>query len=144
MVVSFYLYLKDIIKKVKTVLISDISPLWICPNAMKTHENCIFCKCNKCYNNPVKDTKNDVNDTRRSRRSIRCVQALNAKEGMAIVKLQRQTTAKTIVECNHEILQCFTDYTYFGKEYLKRRTKKGHKLPIKCSSCLSLIVDRIE
>ena len=54
---------------------------------------------------------------------------MNAKEGMPILKLQEQTTAKTIVEYDHQILQCYTDYTYFGKEYVKRWTKKGHKLP---------------
>ena len=111
---------------------------------MKTHENCIFCKCNKCYNSTVNANHENMNDMRRSRRSSRCVQASNAKEGMAMVRLQGRTTAKTVVECNHTMLQCYTDYTYFGKEYVKRRTKKGHKLPIKCSSCSSLIVDKIE
>ena len=42
-------------------------------------------------------------DMRHSRRSIRCVKASNAKEGMPIVKLQEKTTAKTIVECDHQI-----------------------------------------
>ena len=55
---------------------------------------------------------------------------MNAKEGMPILKLQEQTTAKTIVECDHQILQCYIEYTNFGKEYVKQRTTKGHKLPI--------------
>ena len=87
---------------------------------MKTRENCIFCKCIKCYNNPIKDTNHKRIDVRHNQHSIRCVKALYAKEGMPIVKLQEQTTAKTIVEYDHQILQCYTDYTYFGKEYVKR------------------------
>ena len=98
-----YIYIIEIIKKNKTVLISDISPLWICPNAMKTHENFIFCECNECYNHPIKDTNNKRIEMRRSRRSIRCVKASNAKEDMPIVKLQEKTTAKTIVKCDHQI-----------------------------------------
>ena len=98
-----YKYIIEIIKKVKTVLISDIIPLWICPNAMKTHENFIFCECNECYNHPIKDTNNKRIEMRRSRRSIRCVKASNAKEDMPIVKLQEKTTAKTIVKCDHQI-----------------------------------------
>ena len=30
-------------------LISLTTPLWICQNTMKPHEDCVFCKCNQCY-----------------------------------------------------------------------------------------------
>ena len=66
------------------------------------------------------------------------------KEGMYMSKLQNKTTAKTIVACDHEFLQSYSECSYFEKEYIKRRNKKGHKLPVKCSVCNVFIVNKLE
>jgi len=92
---------------------------------------------------------NETNDNscetnKRSRRSARCIKAGNIKEGMSVSPLQNKTTAKTIVACDHEFLQSYSECSYFEKEYIKRRNGKGHKLPVKCSVCNAFIVDKLE
>ena len=127
-----------------SVLISLTTPLWICQNTMKPHEDCVFCKCNQYYMTANETNGNTCETDKRSWRSARCIKASNIKEGMYVSPLQNKTTAKTIVACDHEFLQSYSECSYFEKEYIKRRNKKGHKLPVKCSVCNVFIVDKLE
>ena len=129
--------------RTRCVLISLTTPLWICPNTMKPHENCLFCKCSQCYMKATEGRGTTQNMIKQSRRSARCIKAKNIQEGMFVSPLQKQTTAKTVVACDHEFLQSYTDHSYFVAEYIKRRNDKGHKLPIKCSVCNAFIVDKL-
>ena len=67
--------------------------------------------------------KTPVKQINKSRCSTRCIKASNIKEGMYVLPLQNKTTAKTIVACDHEFLH--SECSYFEKEYIKRRKKKG-------------------
>ena len=109
---------------------------------MKKDEECLYCLCNDCY---MKDSKKNDNlsNTRNSRRSIRCKKSDNVKEGMAAKKIQMFTTAKTHVICDHITLNCYIDFTYFKKDYIKKRQDLCHKLPIKCTKCERFIVSKI-
>ena len=130
--------------KQDSVLISFTTPLWICQNTMKPHEDCVFYKCNRCYMTAIETNGNPCETNKQSRCSARCIKASNIKEGMYVSPLQNKTTAKTIVACDHEFLQSYSECSYFEKEYIKRRNKKGHKLPVKCSVCNVFIVDKLE
>ena len=122
----------------KQVVINNSTPIWVCPNAMKQNEDCVFCKCHECYMENIEFTK------RNSRRSARCQKINNEKEGMNSKLSKQNTTAKTLVECDHLNLNCCFDFSYFSREYLAVRKKKNRKLPITCTICHREIVNKID
>lgn len=123
------------------VVINNTTPIWVCQNAMKQNEDCLYCKCNKCY---MKDSCNSVNINIESRRSTRCRKKSNEKEGKISTKTQQFATAKTYVECDHDTLICCYESAYFTPDYIAVRQKKNHKLPIVCSICQFEILNKID
>lgn len=142
---SLFKFKKDILNNsVNQVIISDGQPIWVCVNAMKQDEDCVFCKCNKCYMKETEETKVFARKSKPTRRSVRCKKVENVKEGLIVEKKQRQVTAKTHMNCDHETLNCCIDHSYFSKQYIKKRIQKKHKLPIFCSVCKFEIVDKVD
>ena len=109
---------------------------------MKRDEDCLYCLCNDCYMRESKKNET-LSNKKNSRRSIRCQKSNNIREGMSSKKIQMFTTAKTHVICDHITLNCYIDFTYFTKEYIKKRQDLGHKLPTKCTKCGRFIVNKI-
>ena len=123
------------------VIINHTNPIWVCQNAMKQDEDCLFCKCNECYMNECnKDVTTNIN----SRRSMRCRRNNNAKEGLVTKKTQQYATAKTYVACDHDTLICSYESAYFTREYIAVREKKNHKLPTMCSICKREILNKLD
>ena len=128
--------------RISQVIINHTNPIWVCQNAMKQDEDCLFCKCNECY---MKDSnKHDVTTNIKSRRSMRCRRNINAKEGLVTKKTQQYATAKTYVACDHDTLVCSYESAYFTREYIAVREKKNHKLPTMCSICKREILNKLD
>ena len=123
------------------VIINHTNPIWVCQNAMKQDEDCLFCKCNECY---MKESNKHVTTNISSRRSMRCRRNNNAKEGLVTKKTQQYATAKTYVACDHDTLICSYESAYFTREYIAVREKKKHTLPTICSICKREILNKLD
>ena len=100
----------------KTVLVSDLSPLWCCKNAIQV-QYCTFAWCNNCY---IKESK--TGERQREKRS--------------------RATSEDSADCNHNLdcLQIFTDKRYFKQDYQDQLKDQGENIPTHCFRCAKKIV----
>ena len=72
----------------------------------------------------TEETKVFARKSKSTRRSIRCKKVENVKEGLIVEKKQRQVTAKTHMNCDHETLNCCISLILFQTGHQKQNVEK--------------------
>ena len=152
---------KEMLEKMKEVLINDKNPLLVCTNAMDKNHKCLFCKYYQCHMKAQEiaesldkniSTESDKQKKKTRNQSRRVQKAKNIKQGQSVSEKEggNRSGKNEKYKCNHiDDLSFFTDASFFSRSYKLRNEKinvssssKVH-LPTKCSICDCEIVNKI-